>query len=117
MLEYSEYKELIDVLNDSDRTNTYEELMKKEDKVLSNVNAIVKNYKDREHNDTQFVNWSVHKVFNKLFTEITLIMYEIYNIKTVNDLSRLFSSSTRLLLIGIFMIIIAIFLFFIEISK
>ena len=48
MLEYSEYKSLMDILDRSNTENSYQDLMKKEEKVLDTVNNVIKHYKDTD---------------------------------------------------------------------
>ena len=48
MLEYSDYKSLVNTLEQSNHDNTYQELINKEDKVLDTVNRVIKNYRDED---------------------------------------------------------------------
>ena len=117
MLEYSEFKNLMNTLEQSNKDNTYQELMQKEENVLNNVNEIVKNYRDDKFEDKQFVHLSIHEIFHRIFTEIPIIMMEFYTLKDIKDVFKIFTKNDRLVFIGIILIGMALFLFFIEISK
>lgn len=117
MLEYSEYKSLVDILNQSDVSNTYSDLMAKEEKVLDTVNHVVKNIRDDKEKHQQFIHLSLYEVFMLFFTEMPKIIQEVLHMKQYQQLSSIFTKNHRLMLIGILFICISIFFFFIDISK
>lgn len=117
MLEYSEYKALVDILDKSELDDTYKDLMKKEDRVLDTVNAVVNHYKEKRSDKKQFINMSIYEIYNLLFLEIPLMMMEMYKVKTIDDAVEVFTKNSRLVYIGIILVILSIFLFFIENSK
>jgi hypothetical protein len=117
MLEYSEYKSLMDTLNRADRDTVYEDLMKKETSVLSNVNAVVKEYRDHAHEKKQFINMSINDIIHKVFTELPMIMMEINQVKTPQDYVRIVTKGDRLVYLGIIIVMVAFCVFFAEISS
>ena len=117
MLDYSEYKALVDILDKSEVDDTYKELMKKEDKVLDTVNAVVNHYREKRSDKKQFINMSIYEMYNLLFLEIPLMMMEMYKVKDINDIIEVLTKNSRLVYIGIILVILSIFLFFIENKK
>jgi hypothetical protein len=117
MLEYGEYKALVDILDKSELDDTYKDLMKKEDRVLDTVNSVVNHYKEKRSDKKQFVNMSLYEIYNLLFLEVPLMMIEMYKVETFEDFIVLFTKNNRLVYIGIILVILSTFLFFIENSK
>lgn len=117
MLEYSEYKSLMDTLGRTDRDTVYEDLMKKETDVLTNVNAVVKDYRDHQHDNKQFINMSINDIIHKFFTEIPLVMIEVHKAKSPQDYAAILYKGDRLVYLGILLVIIAFCIFFAEISS
>ncbi len=119
MIEYSEYKSLVDILEKSDNhENTYQEVMKKETNVLDTINNVVNYYKDIDIKEKQFVNMNISYVVYRFFNVWGDIFKELVN-TDVNKLNLLevFTKDDRLIYIGVLFIMISIFLYYIEISK
>lgn len=116
-IEYSEYKEVLDVLKRDDVDNSYQDLMKQEEKTLNTINNVIKYYRDDELIDGQLVNQSVHTIFMRFFDVWNQIMEELLKIKTYNDFIVIFTKEDRLIFIGISLIIVAIIIIFIQNSK
>lgn len=116
-LNYSEYKSLIDLINNDDMTNKYENLMKKENKVLDTINHVVKNIRSKDEKNKQLINMSLYQIYNNMFLEIPKIIDELYKFNNLNDIINILTKNNRLIYLGILLVIISIFLFFIEISK
>lgn len=117
MLEYSEYKSLVDILQKSDVSNMYSKLMSKEKQVLDTVNHVVKHVRDQKATNRQFIHHSLYEIFMMFFTELPIMLREIVNASNYFDVYAVFTKNHRLMLIGILFICISIFLFFIDISK
>lgn len=117
MLDYSEYKALVDILDKSELDETYKELMKKEDKVLDTVNSVVNHYKERKQAKKQFINMSIYEIYNLFFLEWPLFIMDLYKVKKLDDFIVVVSKGNRLIYIGVMLVLISFILFFVENSK
>jgi hypothetical protein len=114
---YSEYNEIKDILQRSNVENSYELLMKKEEKVLDTVNQVVKYYKDQDIRENEFVNQNVYTIISKLGETWKDILEDAFLVKSASDFYYLFIKEDRIIYIGISMVIVALFLFLIESSS
>lgn len=112
-----EYKDLMNLLNKADPKDVYEELIKKEDNVLNTINRVVNHSNEKEIKMQEFTNMSLDDIIHKLFWNLRLITNELYSIKTVQDLGKSLLKDDRKIYIGIMMLLISLFLFFIIISN
>lgn len=120
MLEYSEYKTLVDILEKSgNHETTYQDVMKKEDKVLDTLNNVTKYYRDDKTRETQFVNMPVHFVIFRFFNVWLDIYNELINtnFKTIREFTKIFTKEDRLIYIGIFFVLISFFIYFVDSTK
>ena len=110
MVEYSEYKNLTDIISKSNHETTYQDLMQKEEKVLDTVNSVVKYYQEKKTNRTLFYKLSVIDMLHLFFTEWSLILADISKINSGNlKLSlALFTKNDRMIYIGIMLVFVAI---------
>ena len=110
MIEYSEYGELTDILARSNHETTYEDLMKKEDKVLTTVNSVVKHYQEKKKEKSQFTQMNIIDILHNFFTEWSLIIADIskLNSGTLKWSVQLFTKSDRPIYIGLMLILIAV---------
>ena len=111
MLEYSEYKDLVDILQVSNHENTYQELMKKEEKALDTVNNVVRHFRDKQVKESQFINMPVAFVVNRFFNVWIEIWNEAMTTKTPGQLLDVLSKDDRLIYVGVTLIIISLMLF------
>lgn len=116
-IEYSEYKEVLDVLKRDDVESSYQDLMKHEEKTLDTVNNVIKYYRDAELADSQLINQSLHSIFMRFFEVWNQILEDMSKVKTPNDIIDVFLKSDRIIFIGIALILIALFLIFTQSSK
>lgn len=116
-IEYSQYKEVLDVLKRDDVENSYQDIMKHETKALDTVNNVVKYYRDAELADSQLINQSIHSIFMRFFEVWNQILEDIMKVKTPTDFINVFFKSDRIIFIGIALILIAIFLILTQSSK
>lgn len=114
MLNYSDYKSFVDTLDQSNHDNTYQELIGKEDKVLDTVNSVVKYYKDKDVKEKQFINLPVAYVVQRFFEVWSDIFYDLVNHKHIMDIV---TKDDRLIYIGAMMILLSIFLYYVEITR
>lgn len=117
MLEYSEYKDVLALLERSNHDNTYQDLIKKEDKVLDTVNTVAKSYKDKNIKDNQFINRSMTENMSRFWLDMNLMFKELFDIVEVSQIPKILTKGERVIYIGLICIAFAIILFFVEISK
>jgi len=116
-IEYSEYKEVLDVLKRDDVENSYKDLMKHETKTLDTINNVIKYYRDEELADSQLINQSLHTIFMRFFDVWNELLEDLMKVKRPSDFIQAFIKSDRIIFIGITLVLIALFLIFIQSSK
>lgn len=117
MLEYSDYKDVIEILSRTDNDNTYQDLLKKEDKVLDTINAVVKTYKDRNIVDKQFINRPIAENISRFWMDMNLMAKELFNIGDISQIITVLQKGERIIYIGLICMMFALILFFVDISK
>lgn len=117
-INYSEYKSILDIAQNSNIDNSYQDLMKKEQDTLNTVNNVIKYYQDRDIKSKQFVNMSFYEMVIRMSETWTDIYSDILNWKQTknNSITEVFFKEDRSIFLGIFLIITSFFLFFIIIS-
>lgn len=107
-LEYAEYKSLIDILEASSNENapTYEDLMKKEQNVLSTVNHVVNSVRDRQADS--FVDKTVEHVFEQFFLTFPVILRDIASSRSIVELIEAASKEDRLVYLGIGLVVLSL---------
>lgn len=117
MLDYSDYNSIIDVLEKADLDNTYKELISKENKVLDTVNNLVRHKEKLSSERKQFIHMSLYEIYNLLFLELPKMGKELEKTKNLEEMMQVFFKGHRVIYIGIIMVLISIFLFFVEHSS
>ena len=118
MLEYGEYKNLIDTLEQSNHDNTYQEVMSKESKTLDTINRAIKVYKDDEVKHTQFINKPISEIVFLFFNTWIEIITEITTKgQSLNNIFEILYTKDRLVYIGITLIIASIIFYYVEIAS
>lgn len=117
MLEYSEYKDVVDILSRTNHENSYSDLMKKETKVLDTVNTVVKSYKDRQISDKELINRPVAENISRFWLDMNLMIKELLDLKGTSSIPTILTKGDRVIYIGLILISFSIILFFVEISK
>jgi hypothetical protein len=135
-LEYTEYQSVLNLLNESSDTsytsdkgntygmqdNVYQELMKKEGKTLDTINNVIKYYKDNDYKNKEFVTmnfWEVLIRFNDIWLEMWDDVTSTAITGNINDtisFGSIIMKNDRPIYIGILIIIISIFMWFVIIS-
>jgi len=117
-IEYGEYKELLDVIKQNNVEDSYQALMGKEDKVLDTVNEVIKYHRDEDTKSREFTQQDITTIYVRLFD----VWKEIIDDLTVPGGSKksmldIISENDRPIYIGISLIILGLFIFFIESSN
>lgn len=116
-IEYSEYKSLLNLIESENQDNTYEELMKKEKNTLDTVNKVIKYYQDNDIMKKNFSNMTFYEIVLRTSEVWTDIFNDIVTWKsTKKNAMEVFYNEDRMIYIGIFLIFVSLFLFFIVIS-
>ena len=118
MLEYSEYKNLIDTLEQSNHENTYQEVMQKESKTLDTINRAIKVYKDDKVEHKQFINAPISAVVFRFFNVWNeLIKDLVTHGNNIQEVVAIFNKEDRLVYIGITLIFLSILFYYVEITR
>jgi hypothetical protein len=116
-IEYSEYKEVLNILKRDNVENSYEDIMKKENKALDTINTVVKYYRDTDIKDSQVINQDIHTIVKRFFDTWNNILKDITTPNKSFDFLTIITKEDRLIFIGLTFIVIAFILFFLESSK
>lgn len=112
---YGEYKEILDIVNRNNVEDSYQELMQKEEKVLDTVNNVIKYYRDEDIRNGEFINQGINTIITRFFDVWKEIIDDFTsNKKNKKSFVEIVSIDDRPIYIGVTLIIIALFLFFIE---
>lgn len=116
-IEYSEYKSMLSLIESENQDNTYEELMKKEKNTLDTVNKVIKYYQDNDIMNKTFSNMTFYEIVIRTSEVWTDIFNDIITWKSAKkNALEVFYKEDRMIYIGIFLIFVSFFLFFIVIS-
>ena len=116
-IEYSEVQEILEIANRKDVDNTYQDLMEKEEKVLSTVSDVVKYYRDKDIKDGEFINQSISVILERFVEVWVEVVNGLASASSLQDLVKVMSEKDHPIYIGITMVILALFLFLIESSS
>lgn len=116
MAEYKEYKNLLNLLEKSDVSTVYEELIKKEENVLHTINRVANLKATEDQKKTDFLSMPMHQIILKLYATLKAIHHELLRVKSVKQVPKIFLKDDRKIYLGIMLVILALFLFFICIS-
>lgn len=117
MLEYAEYKDVVDIIQRSNHDMTYQDLMQKETKVLDTINAVVKQYRDQNIKDIEFINRGITENISRFWLDMNLMLKELVDISSVTDVAKVLKKGERIIYFGLICMSIAAILFFVEISN
>lgn len=107
-IQYAEYKELVDILERSNPEHSYEDLMKKEEKVLDTVNNVVKYYTDFDSMNKEFINQRLSVIIHRFFSTWLDIIKDVLN---KQDLKTTFTKDDRIFYVGMMLILLSVFLY------
>ena len=112
-IEYAEYKSLVEILGASETSDTtYEDLMKKEENVLSTVNHVVKHIQDKDIKSKQFIDMSVDTIVQRFFLLWPEMLKDFYASKTSSEIIHSLTKDDRIIYWGLLLIGIGLFMFF-----
>lgn len=116
-IEYGEYKEILDIAQRTNVEDSYQDLMKKEDKVLDTVNQVVKYHRDEDIKSQEFVHQNMKTIVARFFDVWKDIIDEWTVVgKPRRSITDIFTEGDRPIYVGISLMILALILFFIESS-
>jgi hypothetical protein len=113
---YGEFKEVMNILERTNVEDNYQDLIKKEEKVLDTLNNVVKYYRDEDIKDGEFINQGIGAIIAR-FMDVWKDIINEYTSEYNKSYIDIISQGDRLIYIGITMIIVALFLFLIESSN
>lgn len=111
-----EYSKLVSLLESDDKREIYQELMSKEKHVLDTINRVVNVSNEQETASKEFGNLSLNEVLHNFLWHMQLTTQEMFQVKTIRDLKKVFTKDDRIIYIGMLFVLICVFLFFIMIS-
>jgi hypothetical protein len=111
-----EYSQLVNLLKKSDPKDVYEELVKKEDRVLETIDRVINYSNEKEIKSQEFTSMSLNDIIHKTFWNWRLMINDMYGISTFQDLKKALLKDDRKIYLGILLVLVCVFLFFITIS-
>lgn len=109
---YSDYQSVLELLKKDD-TNVYQDIMKKEKQSLDTMNNAIKAFNDAEYAKKQFVHMSYVETVLKFADTLSDIIKDIQKTKNINEIGVIFLKGDRLIFIGLFLVIMSVFIFFV----
>jgi hypothetical protein len=93
--------------------------MKKEEKVLDTVNRVVNFSNEKEVKSHEFTSMSIDQIVHKFYWNMNKIFSDISSkkVSTIQDVGDILLKDDRKIYLGILLVLICIFLFFVLISK
>lgn len=113
-MDYNEFKNLLDK---SEPTHLYEELIKKEERVLQTVNRVVDYSNRKELQAKEFMNVPIGQAPWKFLATMLDILNDLIKARDVGQAARAMFKEDRIIHVGIMVVITSLFLFFVESSN
>lgn len=113
-MDYNEFKTLLD---SSRPTHLYEELIKKEERVLDTINRVVDYSNKKELEAKQFLKMPVEQVSSRFMQTMLDLIQELTKARDSAAVLQAISKDDRIIFLGIFVIMISVFLFFVQNSN
>jgi hypothetical protein len=117
MLDYAEYKEVLDILNRTDHKNTYTDLRGKEEKILDTVNSVARSYRDFTIRNKEFISRGIQENITLFWLDMGLLVREIIDLTDIAQLKKILLKGDRVIYYGCIFIFMGVIFFFLEISK
>ena len=111
-IQYAEYEELVDILARSDTDNSYEDLMKKESKVLDTVNAVVKHHQQKKAESKSFTHMHFVDLAYHFISDMNAMFKELVSVSTnePEKIIPILTDGNRLIYWGILLVFISFML-------
>lgn len=118
---YMEYDFLSQSLTDLENNqvtneNIYEKIMEKEENAINLMNRVAEEKLKNKEKSNTFLNLTIKEIFTVSIIKWLMIYNEVVNFKNY-DLKKVFYDGDRKIYVGVMLIIIALILFFAEISN
>jgi hypothetical protein len=115
---YKEYKDFVNSVNDSSqKDDVYNELMQKETNVLNTINRVAETELSKKNNTNLFYNKSLIEIAALFANTWANIFTELINEDMYKQPMQVFWNGDRKIHVGLMIVLVSIFLFFIQISK
>lgn len=118
-----EYESLVNLIRTNDnisKSTLYEKLMKKEDKTINLLNRIAEYETTKELKSKNISNFNISKLVHSFLQTWKLIIHDLLllgvNKVTLKSIILIFYEKDRQFYVGVMMVMIAFFLFFLDIS-
>ena len=113
-----EYNTIRDLLKEGNRADAYDLLIRKEENVINMVNRLIDHDQKKDMFKTNLLNMTINDVFLNFAKTWKTIMNELISGKfmTFHKLMYVFLHDDRKIYVGIMLILLSLFLFFIDIS-
>ena len=118
---YMEYDFLSQSLTDLENNqvtneNIYEKIMEKEENAINLMNRVAEEKLKNKEKSNTLLNLTIKEIFTVSIIKWLMIYNEVVNFKNY-DLKKVFYDGDRKIYVGVMLIIIALILFFAEISN
>lgn len=114
---FMDYKDFKTLLDKSNPDHLYEELMKKEERILQTVNRVVDYSNKKELEANEFINMPIKDATSNFMLGVISMINDLTKVKDGQHLIQVLMSTERVIYIGIILVIISMFLFFIQSSS
>lgn len=116
MDENMDYTQLVHLLEKSDPADIYEQLIKKEDRVLDTINRTINYSNEKQLDASEVFNMSLHEIIRRFFWTLRTIFHDLFRVKTGQDLWQVMLKDDRKIYLGTLLLCVCIILFFISIT-
>ena len=114
---YTDYKNLLSSLNDNkvNSDTIYEKIMSLENDRISLINRVV-NEKNKSGEDSFFFRKPIVEIFSNFANQWRMIFVELLSARNLDDFERVFYTGDRKIYTGLMLLLIAFFVYFVDIS-
>lgn len=103
----NDYDVVKNLLRQQDETEVYQELMRKERRVLDTINRMVDHEKIKQESTDDFLKLNLMQVVEKLYRTMYNVMKELMHAKRFQDIATILTKDDRQIYIGLFLLFIA----------
>lgn len=109
-------RDLLDIVyrrnETAQKSDVYQELMSKEERVLKTVDRVVNVTQKLELEKQMFVHMSLSQVWHRTMQLVPAIIHDLTTLKRVTDIGRVFLHEDRKIYVGLIVVGIALIAFF-----